>query len=114
MYRHDLLPYLAPIQSPMACVSIYMSKYEGIGDRIAALSPCVAKSIEFDSTGLIGYNVTFVQMLAYLEKNNIELPDEESGFDHDESWLGALFPMPGGLKENLDFYFEKKIHVAKA
>ena len=114
IYRHDLLERLSPIHSPMACVSIYMKEYEGITDKIAALSPCIAKSDEFTSTELAQYNVTFAKLRKYLEENKIELPQAETGFDHLDSGLGSVFPMPGGLKENIDFYFKKKVHVAES
>ena len=113
-YRHELLKRLSPVHSPMACVSIYMKEYDGITDKIAALSPCIAKSIEFESTGLSHYNVTFAKLLKYIEANNIELPSAETGFDHAKSGLGSLFSMPGGLKENIDFYFNNKVRVSKA
>ena len=113
-YRHDLLDYLSPIHGPMACAAVYMKEYRGINDRIAALSPCVAKASEFEETGLIKYNVTFAKLLEYLEKNNITLPLEETGFDHAESGLGSLFPMPGGLKENIEFFMGKTIQISKA
>jgi len=114
VYKPELLKYLSPIQSPMGCISVYMKKYEGIEDRIAAISPCIAKADEFDDTGLALYNVTFIKLREYLEKNGIELPIEETGFDHYECGIGSLFPMPGGLKENIEFYFGKKVHVSKA
>ncbi|MCL1905452.1 MAG: bacteriohemerythrin [Clostridiales bacterium] len=114
IYRHDLLPKLSPVQSPMACASIYMKEYQGITDRIAALSPCIAKKVEFDATKLAEYNITFAKILSYLKDNNISLPDEETEFDHNESGLGSLFPMPGGLKENIEYFMGKKLHITKA
>ena len=110
-YRHDLLKHLAPIHSPMACAAVYMKKYEGITDRIAAISPCIAKSAEFADTQLMQYNVTFEKLLEYLEENHMELPREETGFDHDESGLGALFPLPGGLKENIEYHLGRTISI---
>ena len=112
LYRHDLLPRLSRVHSPMACTSIYMKDYYGIKDNIAALSPCIAKSKEFCDTNLAQYNVTFFSLLEYLKNNNIALPEEETQFDNDESGLGALFPVPGGLKENIEHYFGKNIHIA--
>ena len=114
IYRHDLLEFLSPIQSPMACSAIYMKNYEGIRDRLAALSPCVAKADEFSATGLAQYNITFPRLLTYLSEHNIELPEEKTGFDGVEGGLGSLFPMPGGLKENIELYTGKKLHVARA
>ena len=113
-YRHDLVKHLSPVHSPMACIATYMKKYEGIQDRIAALSPCIAKTNEFQETQLAQYNVTYVKMKEYIEKHNITLPDEETFFDHYDSGLGSLFPMPGGLKENLESYFGKDIHITEA
>ena len=114
MYRHDLLKRLSPVHSPMACTSVYMKTYQGINDSIAALSPCMAKTNEFEDTKLAQYNITFATLLEYLTKNNITLPDEETQFDHDECGLGSLFPMPGGLKENIEYFMGKKLHIAKA
>jgi len=114
MYRHDLLPNLSPVHSPMACTSIYMKRHAGITDKIAALSPCIAKSVEFRDTGVAEYNITFMGIAKYLKENNIDLKSyEETDFDHDESGLGVLFPLPGGLKENLEYFAGKKLHIIK-
>jgi len=91
-----------------------MKEYQGINDRIAAISPCIAKSNEFEETKLADYNITFSSLLAYLEDNDVVLPDKETEFDHDDSGLGSLFPMPGGLQENIEYFMGKKLHIAKA
>jgi len=114
LYRHDLLDKLSPIHSPMACTSIYMKNYAGIKDHIAALSPCIAKKKEFEETKLAEYNVTFASLLKYLSDNNLILPEKEIQFDHDESGLGSLFPMPGGLTENIEYFLGKKLHISQA
>jgi len=113
-YNNKLLDNLVPVHSPMACTSIYMKKYMNIDDKIAALSPCLAKAIEFEDTGLADYNVTFEKLLKYLNDNNIKLPKTETQFDHDESRLGSLFPMPGGLKENIEYLRGKTYHITRA
>ena len=114
IHNHDLMKYISPIQSPMLCTAIYMKRYENIHDKIAALSPCIAKSNEFDATGYVEYNVTFKKLFKYIKEHNIQLPHEESGFDHMESALGCLFPMPGGLKENVEFYLGKALRIDKS
>jgi len=113
-YNSKLLKKLSPIHSPMACSSIFMKKYKGIEDKIAALSPCLAKAHEFEETGLADYNVTFEALLKYFSENNINLPEEETLFDHEESRLGSLFPMPGGLKENIEYLKGKAYHITRA
>jgi len=114
MYQHELIKWLSPIHSPMACLSIFLNKYLGTEDHIAAVSPCIAKINEFSDTGLAEYNITFTKLLDYIVSNNIELPDEETDFDHTESGLGSLFPFPGGLKENIDIFTGGELFVSKA
>jgi len=114
LHHQDLVKRLSPIHSPMGCASVYMKKYQGINDKIAAISPCMAKGDEFERTKLADYNVTFTKFFEYLEENNIKLPDEETEFDNSESGLGSLFPMPGGFKENIEYWIGRKLHVAKA
>lgn len=114
MYNHDLIKYLSPVHSPMLCTAIFMKKYEGIDDSIAALSPCIAKADEFDATGYVDYNVTLRRLYEYIEEHGIELPREESGFDHAESSLGCLYSMPGGLRENVELYLGKSLRIDKA
>ena len=114
MYRHDLLKWLSPVQSPMACLSIYLKKYKGLKDRIAAVSPCIAKANEYRDTGLSDYNVTFTGLLKYIDENNIKLPKKETEFDNNESGLGALFPLPGGLKENINYFTDSKLYILES
>ncbi|MCL2665181.1 MAG: 4Fe-4S binding protein, partial [Defluviitaleaceae bacterium] len=113
-YRHDLLKWLSPVQSPMACASVYMKQYIGIEDQIAALSPCIAKTNEFAETNLAQYNITFTGLLEYIKNNGITLPEIKTAFDHGNSGLGSLFPMPGGLKENLEYFTGRKLHISKS
>ena len=110
-HEHGLIKYLSPVHSPMLCTAVYMKKYERVSENIAALSPCIAKSNEFEATGYVKYNVTLKKLFKYIRENNIELPNETSGFDHAESAFGRLYSMPGGLKENVEFYFGKKLRV---
>jgi CheY-like chemotaxis protein/ferredoxin len=111
IYQHDLLKYLSPIQSPMACTSLYQRKYNNSTDKFALLSPCISKIDEYTNTEMAEYNVTFAKLNKYLEDNNINLPEKETPYDLEESSLGSLFPMPGGLKENIEYIIDKKIHV---
>ncbi|MCL2816462.1 MAG: ATP-binding protein, partial [Oscillospiraceae bacterium] len=114
IHNNELLPYLSPVHSPMLCTAVYMKKYDGITDKIAALSPCIAKKHEFDATDCVEYNVTLKKLYEYIQKNNIELPEQESGFDHAEASLGRLYPMPGGLSENVEQYFGKSLRIDKS
>jgi len=114
LHKHELVPYLSPVHSPMLCTAIFMKKYENISDNIAALSPCIAKAHEFDATQYVHYNVTLKRLYEYIKTHGIMLPNEESGFDHAESSLGCLYSMPGGLRENVELYLGKSLRIDKS
>lgn len=113
-HNTDIIKYLSPVHSPMACIAIYMKNYEKLNHKIAAISPCIAKAKEFEDINIINYNVTFSKLIDYIEKNIIQLPKEEKDFDHYKSGLGSIFSMPGGLKENIEFFIGKNIRVDKS
>jgi iron only hydrogenase large subunit-like protein len=114
LHHNELLPYLSPVQSPMLCTAIYMKKYMGITDKLAAISPCIAKINEFEENGnTVSYNVTFFMLEEYIKRNNIKLPEKGRGYDHIDSSLGSVFSMPGGLKENVEFILGKELRVDK-
>ncbi len=114
IHRNGLIKHLSPVHSPMLCTAVYMNKYERVGAKIAALSPCVAKSYEFEATRLVDYNVTFQKLTEYMQRNNVKLPMKSSGFDNYEAGLGSLYPMPGGLKESVEYYAGKQFRVDKS
>lgn len=113
-YRTELIEHLSPIHSPMLCTAVFMTKHMGVAGKIAAISPCIAKSSEFEDTGLIQYNVTFKKLKEYMKKTGAVPSREAFEFDHIESSLGRLYPMPGGLKENLEYYLGKSLRVDKS
>jgi len=104
-HQPKLIDKLSPIQSPMLCLAIYIKKYLGRNCKIAALSPCIAKKEEFTDTNYIDYNVTFKHLKDYFEENNISLPKikiySEFEFNDRPGFVGAIYPRPGGLKENI-------------
>lgn len=104
-HRIELIPFLSPIHSPMACIAIYIRKYLGFRGKIAALSPCIAKIDEFHQTGIIDYNVTMEHLKKYFEEQGVELPKvkiySEFEFDKYQGLEGAIYPKPGGLMKNL-------------
>ena len=115
LHNPSLLPYLSPVHSPMMCTAIYMRRYQNIPDKIAAISPCIAKASEFEETGnLVSYNVTFKKLEDYIVRNGILLPDEPGYYDHPMSGLGSVYSYPGGLKENVEFFLGKALRVDKS
>ncbi|MCR5011027.1 MAG: 4Fe-4S binding protein [Lachnospiraceae bacterium] len=101
-YTPELLPKLMPVQSPMMCTAIYAKKYLKINDKLAFISPCIAKKNEIDDPnnhGYVSYNLTFSKLVAYLKSHNVS--GAQPYTDEIEYGLGSIYPMPGGLKENV-------------
>ncbi|MDR2897621.1 MAG: 4Fe-4S binding protein, partial [Spirochaetaceae bacterium] len=71
IYRPELIPLLAPADSPivhtMKMIRKYYREYEGC--KIAAITPCYSKKREFDAVGIGDYNVTFNSLEDYLDSS---------------------------------------------
>ena len=103
-YTPSLVPKLVPIHSPMMCGAIYLKKYEHVTDKLAFLSPCIAKKSEItraQNQGNISYNVTFEQLMTRLRGMKLSSYDAS---DEIEYGLGAIYPVPGGLRENVEHF----------
>ncbi|MCR5801025.1 MAG: EAL domain-containing protein [Lachnospiraceae bacterium] len=110
-YEPELLPKLFPIQSPLICAATYARKQLGITDKFAFISPCIAKKIEIDDPnthGLVSYNVTFYHLMNYIKKHNIK---GDPCTDEIEFGLGGIWPMPGGLKENMMWLLGEDVFI---
>ena len=110
-YIPELLPKLFPVQSPMMCTAIYAKKVLGITDKLAFISPCIAKKLEMTSErgkGMISYNVTFDHLMRYVKENHIQGP---SCKDEIEYGLGSIYPTPGGLKENVYWFLGEDVLI---
>lgn len=103
-YIPELIPKLVPVQSPLMCAAIYARKYMKITDKLAFISPCIAKKAEImdeNNKGNVQYNVTFDHLMKYVRSHNVKGPDAS---DEIEYGLGSIYPMPGGLKENVYWF----------
>lgn len=110
----ELIPKLMPIQSPLICAAIYAKKYMGIQDELAFFGPCIAKKAEImdaNTHGYVRYNVTFDHLMSYLKKNGVhgEPVDEEL-----VSGMGSIYPMPGGLKENVRWFCGEDVFIRQS
>lgn len=106
-YIPELIPRLVPIHSPMMCMAVYAKKYLHNNDRLAFLSPCIAKKLEITDPncgGYVEYNVTFRKLMEYIGNDYTSSPEY---MDELEYGLGSLYPMPGGLRENVEHFLGK-------
>ena len=114
-YIPELLPMLMPVHSPMMCGAIYAKKEMGVTDKLAFISPCIAKKNEIDDpncAGYISYNVTFKHMVEYIKSHNLE--GRMLAKDEIEYGLGSIYPTPGGLKENVYWFLGNDIFIRQA
>ena len=110
-YIPELIPSLMPIHSPMMCGAVYVKKYMKVADKLAFISPCIAKKNEIDDPncgGYVSYNVTFDHLMQYVRANGISGP---AVTDEIEYGLGSIYPMPGGLKENVYWFCGEDIFI---
>lgn len=110
-YIPELIPKLFPVQSPLMCGAIYCRKELGIKHKLAFISPCIAKKLEMEepeNEGLVQYNVTFDHLMNYVRNHNIS-----GSFctDEIEYGLGSIYPMPGGLKENVYWFLGEDVFI---
>jgi iron only hydrogenase large subunit-like protein/uncharacterized protein YoxC len=105
IYHPELIPYLAPADSPMLhTVKLIREYYKEYKDhKIAIISPCIAKMREFDETKQGDYNVTMLALKKYMEENRVSLssfkPEEYTGLLAERA---VGFSSPGGLLDTAE------------
>ena len=110
-YVPELVSKLVPIHSPMMCGAIYAKKYMNVTDKLAFISPCIAKKSEItrpQNAGYIEYNVTFEHLVKKLEGMDLSKYD---AFDEIQYGLGSVYPQPGGLRENVEHFLGRDVFI---
>lgn len=105
IYQPELIPYLAPADSPMLHAMKMIQKHypQYKNHKMMILSPCIAKRREFDETGIGDFNVTMRSIWNHLEDNNIDLANyKEVDYDNDPAERAVVFSSPGGLLETAE------------
>ncbi len=111
MYVPELVPKLVPVHSPLMCGAIYVKKYMKVTDKLAFISPCIAKKSEISrpqNKNYVSYNVTFDHLMKKLA--GVSLAGYDAS-DEIEYGLGSLYPQPGGLRENVEHFLGKDVMV---
>ncbi|MCX8040612.1 MAG: 4Fe-4S binding protein, partial [Planctomycetota bacterium] len=116
IYRPELLPYLAPADSPMLHTAKMVRRFyeQYRGHRIAVMSPCGAKKREFAETGIGDYNVTFNACVAWFKRQGRSVRDfPEVDYDNPPAERAVLFSTPGGLLETAKRWNPEVGHVTR-
>lgn len=108
-YSRVLPEHVIPVHSPLMCLAVYLRKYQKVTDRLAFLSPCIAKKDEIDdpvNRGLIQYNVT----ISHLEEAlyGKDLSGYDAKVDPADYGLGRIYPVPGGLSDNMKLFISEE------
>lgn len=105
LYQPDLIPYLAPVDSPMVhtmkMIREYFPQYADC--QIVAITPCLAKKREFTATHQGEYHVSFRSLRNHLDVNHIDLADfAPVDYANPAPERAVLFSTPGGLSRTLE------------
>ncbi len=74
LYHHDVLKFLAPVDSPMvAHAKILKDRYPDAD--IMFIGPCIAKKREAHESGILSAALTFEELAAMFDKHGIALED---------------------------------------
>ncbi len=99
-FHPDLIPYLAPIVSPMIAHGRRLRQKYGFDAYLVFIGPCLAKKREIQDeavAGVIQAAMTFRGIQAWLREEGILLPKREPVAEESDEALARLFPVEGGL-----------------
>ena len=107
MYHPDLIPYLAPVDSPILhsikMIRRFFPQYAKC--KVAVISPCLSKRREFDVTGHGDYNVTFKSIQDYLDLTGDRISNYQNvEYEGPAAERAVLFSSPGGLMRTVERY----------
>lgn len=116
IYEPELIPYLAPVDSPMMhtmkMIKHFYPQYKE--HKILIVSPCIAKKREFVEVGIGDFNVTMVRISEYLKQQNIDLKNyTPEDYANEPAERAVLFSTPGGLLRTAMREYPEVINLAR-
>jgi signal transduction histidine kinase/Pyruvate/2-oxoacid:ferredoxin oxidoreductase delta subunit len=100
-YHPRLMPFLAPIVSPMVAMARVLRHDLGPDIKVVFTGPCIAKKrASIDTThGEVDAVLTFAELRDMFKRRGIKPESFDGGgqFDPPYGGLGAVFPIAGGL-----------------
>ena len=99
-YHPDLIPYLAPIVSPMIAHGRLLAQKYGPDAYIVFIGPCIAKKLEIldeSEAGVISAAMTFRGLADWFKETGIVFQKTDSDAEPSSSVDARLFPVEGGL-----------------
>lgn len=108
----ELLDYLCPVNSPMLALGVFLRK-SNPNAKIVFIGPCIAKKTEIEDPnvkGIVDLVLTFEDIEKMFSYKNID-PSRESEelFDGLQPYVGASYPISGGLMRTAISYSKGKL-----
>ena len=101
IYYPDLVPYLAPVVSPMVAHGKLLKEELGRDVRVVFLGPCIAKkkeSLDVRHQGFIDAVLNFNDINRWLDEENIVIEDcEDMPFTRFDPKVNRLYPVTNGV-----------------
>lgn len=104
-----LIPYLAPIVSPMIAHGRMIKKMMGKDTKVVFIGPCVAKKMEAEADpvtmGAVDAVIEFNELETWLEEEGINPEQLEEGeFANPDSMVNQLYAVPTGILRAVQMY----------
>ena len=102
LYHPELVPYLAPVVSPMIAHGKLLHEELGENMRVVFIGPCIAKKKEAEiderTRGYVDAVIDFVELESWLEEAGIDMQScEPSRMDNRNPKINRLYPITGGV-----------------
>ncbi len=102
-----LIPYLAPVVSPMIAHGRMIKKIFGKDTKVVFLGPCVAKKMEAEvderTKGCVDAVIEFNELEKWLQEKGIDLTQcEEKPFANQDPMVNQLYPVTNGIIRAVD------------
>ncbi len=97
-YFPNLLPYLAPVKTPMHAHGDDIKKRNPHA-KVVFVGPCISKKHEADQIDSIDVVLTYDELSKMLEEKQIELVESKTGNDYSKA---RFFPVTGGIIKSLN------------
>ena len=99
-YHPDLIPYLAPLVSPMIAHGRWLKKKYGPDAFVVFIGPCIAKKLEIieeSVEGAVQAAMTFRGLQEWMADERIDFEKETAESVNNGNVFARLFPVEGGL-----------------
>lgn len=101
IYYPELIPYLAPVVSPMVAHGMRIRQELGSAVKVVFVGPCVAKKSEARDArfaGAIDAVLNFHELSQWLQEEGIRMEDcQPESFDGADAKINRLYPVTNGI-----------------